>query len=39
MNYITALEQTPRNIYCGAIGLLLPNGNQSLMCRFEQYNT
>ncbi|WP_039068786.1 aminodeoxychorismate synthase component I [Staphylococcus shinii] len=26
MNYIKALEQTPRNIYCGAIGLLLPNG-------------
>ncbi|RIO68004.1 aminodeoxychorismate synthase component I, partial [Mammaliicoccus sciuri] len=26
MNYINTLEQTPRNIYCGAIGLLLPNG-------------
>lgn len=26
MKYIKALEQTPRYIYCGSIGLLLPNG-------------
>lgn len=26
MKYIKALEQTPRHIYCGSIGLLLPNG-------------
>ncbi|TGV07849.1 anthranilate synthase component I family protein, partial [Mesorhizobium sp. M8A.F.Ca.ET.173.01.1.1] len=26
MKYIKQLEQTPRNVYCGTIGLLLPDG-------------
>lgn len=31
MSYINKLETTPRNIYCGAIGLLLPNDDQKMI--------